>query len=1330
MGNPTKDDDLSVSQFHPKLLSAAARSPARSIVNKLIENVFTSDRSVPPTPSDSLPPSANHDSNKLKKEKSENKLQTSNEDTNTKSGVGETAIEIVDLISDSDEAHSSKHRDTACANSTENKSNPSEKSQQVAEREVSEERVIDVKDTHISSKKQAGNQILEKTSKLSGQREHPSKPSLNGVTPQGNGDELPARGNPSKNPLPDESSNVKRKPANENMCKDSSPQSPFEPENGEPVFVVKGSVGQFQISDVAESTSPKPVISEVLESPLASKAPTQNDRDTQPRRNNAATLSAPQSGGNEKDSAKLKSSEQSIEGKESVWEVTNEAGDHVKSKQKQESCSSRAGENHKSLLTTRGVSSSTHDKAGNKAHNDIEQNRSSVPDDIDIVPQKESQKVTNENGTPKASEVRSFRSYGNYEEKLVSADPKRSVDSPMRSQKDSEEASEIGVQNDDPMDITPITESSSARTRPAEVGARKQSPSIGPRRRKEKSKSSKSLQRKLVDAEQSRMQSGEPDTVDASAKKERGRNRVQGESAATKETNVLVESNEASSNPLNGNADEKLGLTASEPGRHVDSIPKDSTSLGRVKNGEEPPTKRQKSNELRTTPPRRAKKRERAVSSSPSTRQTKPSLKESNSKKALKGISFSGYSELSTLFSHKVMAVIDGKKYTGWVLDPENTKAPPEESRKRSENENRKLTNAAMKNTDLQIPSKKLERDVNVDLSTSSPITREVKRDLFLSANGRSEAALMSSVLQRSVIVVGAGIAGIAAARVLADRGFTVTVLEGRGRIGGRIATDWSSGFPVDLGAAYIHGAYGNPLSDIARAAELPTFVPKDVETLFYADGKQVSREMDELAENVWKALLRRAGIVAKMDILKHKDIDISLGKLLNRLKINVKGGCSKELNVLLGWHAANLEMACASELNQLSAKHYDMDDRAAFSGSHKLLRDGFASIIYSLAHQLDIRCGSRVVSIQRDVPLKRDELVGQEQAREQSGQKRKEPKPGFNTVQNGSSRNEVPTKQSSVVRVITEDGYEHVAESCIIATPLGVLQSEDIAFFPPLPQKKRSAINNVGFGLINKVVLQFETPFWAAAKDPKPIGQNGVPKPGEEAVRFGGTSISEGDEQWHEGPDQLGRVSEEQGVFSFFLSLWRCVGAPVLVAIVSGKFAEFIEGCSDSEVVDMALKALSKMFPDDPPSRLVSHIVTRWKSDRFSRGSYSYAKVGTTPQDYAEISRPVGKLYFAGEATHRDHPATAHGAYMSGVREAARIIARSSLDDSLRRQYARELFLMQNPLASVKNENLNSEKEVTTPSKRTGGNSNARVSQKGTTSRTPRKRRKGRKSD
>src|SRR5688572_24497486 len=66
------------------------------------------------------------------------------------------------------------------------------------------------------------------------------------------------------------------------------------------------------------------------------------------------------------------------------------------------------------------------------------------------------------------------------------------------------------------------------------------------------------------------------------------------------------------------------------------------------------------------------------------------------------------------------------------------------------------------------------------------------------------------------IYIIGAGIAGIAAAKELKKRGISATILEARDRIGGRIWTDYSWGLPISLGAQWMHGTEGNPVTALA----------------------------------------------------------------------------------------------------------------------------------------------------------------------------------------------------------------------------------------------------------------------------------------------------------------------------------------------------------------------------------------------------------------------------------------------------------------------------------------------------------------------------------
>ncbi|MEO0565033.1 MAG: FAD-dependent oxidoreductase, partial [Chloroflexota bacterium] len=74
-----------------------------------------------------------------------------------------------------------------------------------------------------------------------------------------------------------------------------------------------------------------------------------------------------------------------------------------------------------------------------------------------------------------------------------------------------------------------------------------------------------------------------------------------------------------------------------------------------------------------------------------------------------------------------------------------------------------------------------------------------------------------------TVIVVGAGAAGLTAARILHNNGCKVVVIEGRERIGGRLHTLDFGGAMLDEGGNWIHGVPENPLHDIVKAAGMTT---------------------------------------------------------------------------------------------------------------------------------------------------------------------------------------------------------------------------------------------------------------------------------------------------------------------------------------------------------------------------------------------------------------------------------------------------------------------------------------------------------------------------
>jgi len=68
------------------------------------------------------------------------------------------------------------------------------------------------------------------------------------------------------------------------------------------------------------------------------------------------------------------------------------------------------------------------------------------------------------------------------------------------------------------------------------------------------------------------------------------------------------------------------------------------------------------------------------------------------------------------------------------------------------------------------------------------------------------------------IIIIGAGIAGLAAVRTLHDAGYSSVIFEARERIGGRLNTSYHwPDMPIDLGGSWIHKVDGNPITTLAR---------------------------------------------------------------------------------------------------------------------------------------------------------------------------------------------------------------------------------------------------------------------------------------------------------------------------------------------------------------------------------------------------------------------------------------------------------------------------------------------------------------------------------
>ena len=130
------------------------------------------------------------------------------------------------------------------------------------------------------------------------------------------------------------------------------------------------------------------------------------------------------------------------------------------------------------------------------------------------------------------------------------------------------------------------------------------------------------------------------------------------------------------------------------------------------------------------------------------------------------------------------------------------------------------------------------------------------------------------------------------------------------------------------------------------------------------------------------------------------------------------------------------------------------------------------------------------------------------------------------------------------------------------------------------------------------------------------------------------------------------------RGEFFLFWNLERSHNVPALICVSSGAFAaNFWRSHSYKTVVNKALAVLKRTFGTQVTAHFRKSVVSDWGRNPYARGSYSYIAVGGSGRDYDELAWPVGtRLFFAGEHTNGQHPATATGAFLSGMREAQRI--------------------------------------------------------------------------
>jgi spermine oxidase len=192
-------------------------------------------------------------------------------------------------------------------------------------------------------------------------------------------------------------------------------------------------------------------------------------------------------------------------------------------------------------------------------------------------------------------------------------------------------------------------------------------------------------------------------------------------------------------------------------------------------------------------------------------------------------------------------------------------------------------------------------------------------------------------------------------------------------------------------------------------------------------------------------------------------------------------------------------------------------------------------------------------------------------------------------------------SQYDGTVQIVCETNEVFHADHVICTIPLGVLKDSPKLFEPVLPEYKQESISNLLYGTVDKIFLEFERPF---------LSQD----------------ISEILLLWEDEEPGAADESPEHIAKFWFKKIYSFskINDTLLLGWISGKEAEHMETLDDKTVSDKCTELLKK-FLKDPfipnPKRCVR---TSWKSQPYSRGSYTSIAVGASQEDIENISQPL----------------------------------------------------------------------------------------------------------
>uniref|UniRef100_A0A2K5UXI1 Spermine oxidase n=1 Tax=Macaca fascicularis TaxID=9541 RepID=A0A2K5UXI1_MACFA len=478
---------------------------------------------------------------------------------------------------------------------------------------------------------------------------------------------------------------------------------------------------------------------------------------------------------------------------------------------------------------------------------------------------------------------------------------------------------------------------------------------------------------------------------------------------------------------------------------------------------------------------------------------------------------------------------------------------------------------------------------------------------------------------QPRVVVIGAGLAGLAAAKALLEQGFTdVTVLEASSHIGGRVQSVKLGHATFELGATWIHGSHGNPIYHLAEASGLleettdgersvgriSLYSKNGVACYLTNHGRRIPKDVVEEFSDLYNEVYNLTQEFFRHDKPVNAESQNSVGvftreEVRNRIRNDPDDPeATKRLKLAMIQQYLKVESCESSSHSMDEVSLSAFGEWTEIPGAHHIIPSGFMRVVELLAEGIPahvIQLGKPVRCIHWDQASARPR--GPEIEPRGEGDHNHDTGEGSQGGEEPQGRRWDEDEQWPVV-VECEDCELIPADHVIVTVSLGVLKRQYTSFFRPgLPTEKVAAIHRLGIGTTDKIFLEFEEPFWGPEC-------NSLQFVWEDEAES--RTLTYPSELWYRKicgfdvlypPERYGHV----------LSGWIC-----------GEEALVMEKCDDEAVAEICTEMLRQFTgnPNIPKPRRI--LRSAWGSNPYFRGSYSYTQVGSSGADVEKLAKPL----------------------------------------------------------------------------------------------------------